>query len=133
MTRPHGRPTSRVTLMITLALTVSLASCAPSVQTGPAAVRPPDIRLGAAMLFVPRVNVAQFTEATPDDQFVIFPDCRNGVVAAADVKRLGVERAATACREAVTRERQKTVTVGNALPVMLSAAMIFFLYALGLL
>ncbi len=89
---------NRVTVMCSLMLAASLSSCAPSFTAGGA-----DIKVGHDVANVQRVYLKEIRDDTPQAAYVLLPDCSNGAVALRDVRRLGPQRAAQLCNEAVAK------------------------------
>ncbi|MFB9995055.1 hypothetical protein ACFFLM_24195 [Deinococcus oregonensis] len=73
-----------------------LASCAPLIQNPARQVRGLN---RSASLLVESVPLAAFTGSTPDSAYVQFPDCGTTLVLAAEVRRVGTEKARLVCQD----------------------------------
>lgn len=83
-------------LLCSVLLASSLASCAPMMTNPAQQVR---VLNGSASLEVERVPLATFSENTPDTAYVQFPECGTTVVLAAEVRRVGTEKARLVCQD----------------------------------
>ena len=110
-----------------LLLALALASCAPTVQ-GPMGVGTyqPNVRYGIARTLTPAVQLADFTDATPDTAYIHLPECGNAEVLAADVRKLSVDVA----REACTKTEQNILTGGVVGGTLLTVLFVGWLVAL---
>lgn len=54
---------------------------------------------GSASLLVESVPLAAFSTTTPDTAYVQFPNCGTTVVLAAEVRRVGTEKARQVCQD----------------------------------
>ena len=114
-----------------LLLALALASCAPTVQ-GPMGVGTyqPNVRYGIARTLSPAVQLADFTDATPDTAYIHLPECGNAEVLAEDVRKIGVDVA----REACTKTEQNILTggiVGATAGVLISVLFAYLLSHFG--